>query len=112
MLAFLFWKGEDTLHYKIPSEIGSELKINRLFYLTDLLVVLIMGGGGFTLRYVVHPSFIWYYATFWIILMMTWLVRPKSNPKMRMVKALGLAVFRDRITYCSMDTEEKEKGES
>lgn len=100
------------MQYKIPSEIGSELKFNRLFYLTDLLVVLALGGIGFVFRYVVHPSLIWYYGLFWIVLMGLWLIRPRSNPKMRMAKALGLAVFRDRITYCAVDNEANEKGES
>ena len=100
-----------SLQYKIPSEIGSELKINRLFYLTDLLVVLILGGIGFTFRYVVHPSLVWYYVIFWIVLMVAWLIRPKTNPKLRMVKVLLLAVSRDRVTYCAVDTEAKEKGE-
>ncbi|MFC7061106.1 DUF5592 family protein [Halobacillus seohaensis] len=100
------------MHYKVPSEIGSELKINRLFYLTDLLVVLILGGVGFTFRYVVHPSLVWYYAIFWVVLMVSWLIRPKTNPKLRMARALMLAVSRNRITYCAMDTEEKEKGAS
>ncbi|MFC7061671.1 DUF5592 family protein [Halobacillus seohaensis] len=97
------------MHYKVPSEIGSELKINRLFYLTDLLVVLILGGVGFTFRYVVHPSLVWYYAIFWVVLMVSWLIRPKTNPKLRMAKALMLAVSRNRITYCAMDTEEKKE---
>lgn len=92
------------MHYKIPSEIGSELKINRLFYLTDLLVVLILGGFGFTFRYVVHPSFTWYYAIFWGLLMITWLIRPKTNPKLRMVKVLLLALTRNRVTYCAIDS--------
>ena len=100
-----------TLQYKIPSQIRSELKINRLFYLTDLLVVLILGGVGFTFRYVVHSSLVWYYVIFWIVLMVAWLIRPKTNPKLRMVKVLLLAVSRDRVTYCAVDTEEKEKGE-
>ncbi|WP_229717921.1 DUF5592 family protein [Thalassobacillus devorans] len=98
------------LQYKIPSEIGSELKINRLFYLTDLLVVLILGGIGFTFRYVVYSSFVWYYAIFWILLMVAWLIRPKTNPKLRMAKALFLAVTRDRIAYCAIDKKEREDG--
>ncbi|REJ07926.1 hypothetical protein DYE48_14895 [Halobacillus trueperi] len=98
------------MQYKIPSEIGSELKINRLFYLTDLLVVLILGGIGFTLRYVVHSSFVWYYAIFWILLMVAWLIRPKTNPKLRMSKALFLAVTRERIAYCAIDKKEGEGG--
>ncbi|MEC3885490.1 MULTISPECIES: DUF5592 family protein [Halobacillus] len=98
------------LQYKIPSEIGSELKINRLFYLTDLLVVLILGGIGFTFRYVVHSSFVWWYAIFWILLMVGWLIRPKTNPKLRMAKALFLAVTRDRIAYCAIDKKEREDG--
>ncbi|MBM7554824.1 DUF5592 family protein [Thalassobacillus pellis] len=94
------------MQYKIPSEIGSELKINQLFYLTDLLVVLILGGLGFLFRYAVHSSFIWYYGIFWALLMVAWLIRPKTNPKLRMVKALLLAVTSDRITYCAIDKEE------
>ncbi|WP_347549037.1 DUF5592 family protein [Pseudalkalibacillus hwajinpoensis] len=100
-----------VLQYKIPLEIGSELKLNRLFYLKDLLVVLILGGIGFTFRYVVHPSLVWYYTLFWIILTLSCLIRPKTNPGLRMGKTLFLAVIRNRVTYCAMDTQKNEKGD-
>ncbi|UOR10274.1 DUF5592 family protein [Halobacillus amylolyticus] len=97
------------MQYKIPSEIGSELKINQLFYLTDLLVVLILGGIGFLFRYAVHSSFVWYYGIFWALLMFAWLIRPKTNPRLRMAKVLLLAVTRNRMTYSAIDHQSSDE---
>ncbi|WHX25114.1 DUF5592 family protein [Virgibacillus halodenitrificans] len=44
---------------------------------------------------------------FGIYLTFAWLIRLKMNIKLRMTKALFLAVTRDRIAYCAIGKRER-----
>lgn len=96
--------------YQIPNDIITELKLYKAIYLFDFFIVMGMAVIIFQLRTWVHPSFQLIYFVFMIILTLTLLIRPRSNPKMRMYQAVFLAVLRNRGTFRSIN-EPEQKGE-
>ncbi|MBC1780534.1 DUF5592 family protein [Listeria booriae] len=100
----------------IPPEIKSEVKIAKNYYLTDFftsvgLFVLTM----MLIRYV-HNTVHWWFYVFMGIVGFSMLIRPKSNPELRIYQAILLAFTRDRAVYEPIDNnigdemEAKERG--
>lgn len=95
--------------YKIPTEVSTELRINKFMYLTDLLLLF----GLFTLRMLtidyIHSDFRLLFTGFLIIVGVILVIRPFSNPKKRMLEALLYALARKKDTFCAIDyNKEKE----
>lgn len=95
------------MHYKIPTEISSELKLNKWFYLSDVLVAIGMLVMSFVLHSIIHPSLTIPFVLFMAALFGLWLYRPKTNPKMRLVQAVFMMITRDRATYHAHDPHEE-----
>jgi uncharacterized membrane protein len=95
--------------YKIPTEVSTELKINKFIYLTDLFLLF----GLFTLRMLtinyIHSDFRWPFTIFLVIVGIILIIRPFSNPQKRMLEALLYALVRKRDAFCAIDyNKEKE----
>lgn len=94
--------------YRIPSEITTELRINKLLYLFDLLLII----GLIMFRMValpfIHSSLVWYFTIFLVLFGLFMIVRPSTNPKKRMFHAIIYAFIRKKDSYSSIDYE---KGE-
>ncbi|QQK77833.1 hypothetical protein HUG15_21135 [Salicibibacter cibarius] len=99
------------MNYKIPTEITAELKLNKWFYLTDLLVLIGMLVMGFVLHAMIHPSLTIPFIIFMVALYGFWLWKPKTNPNMRMLSAVWMMLSRDRATYHAHDPHEDEAKE-
>lgn len=95
--------------YKIPTEVSTELRINKFIYLTDLLVLF----GLFTLRMMtinyIHSDFRWPFTIFLVIVGILLIIRPFSNPQKRMLEALLYALARKRDTFCAIDYSKERK---
>lgn len=95
--------------YRIPSEISTELKINKMLYLFDLLFII----GLIVFRMIalpfIHSSLTIYFTIFIIIFGLFMIVRPTTNPQKRMYHAILYAVVRKKDSYSPIDYEGEEK---
>lgn len=95
--------------YKIPTEVSTELRINKFIYLTDLLLLF----GLFTLRMLtidyIHSDYRWYFTIFLVIVGIILVIRPFSNPKKRMLEALLYALARNKNTFSAIDYNQEKK---
>lgn len=95
--------------YRIPNEISTELKINKMLYLFDLLFII----GLIVFRMIalpfIHSSLTWYFTIFLIIFGLFMIVRPTTNPQKRMFHAILYAIVRKKDSYSSIDYEGEEK---
>lgn len=89
--------------YRIPSEITTELRINKMLYLFDLLFII----GLIVFRMIalpfIHSSLEWYFTIFLAIFGLFMIIRPSTNPQRRMFHAILYALFRKKDSYCSID---------
>lgn len=95
--------------YQIPKEVESELKITKIIYLFDLMLIIgIILVRITTLRFV-HSDFEWLYTAFLIAFGLFMIIRPKTNPKKRMYNAMYYALIRKKDTYTAIDYNQKER---
>lgn len=91
--------------YRIPNEISTELKINKVLYLFDLLFVI----GLILFRMValpfIHSTLTLYFNLFIFLFGLFMLIRPSTNPQKRMYHAIYYAVIRKKDYYSAMDYE-------
>lgn len=95
--------------YRIPNEISTELKINKMLYLYDLLFIIGLLVFHRIASPFVHSSLSWAFTIFLIIFGLFMIVRPSTNPKKRMYHAILFAILRKKDTYSSIDYEGEEK---
>lgn len=104
-MALFYLKGVSKVlrNYRIPNEISTELKINKMLYLFDLIFII----GLIIFRQIiipfVHSSLIWYFTIFLIIFGFFMIVRPSTNPQTRMYQAVLYALVRKKDSYSSID---------
>lgn len=93
--------------YRIPNEISTELKINKMLYLFDLLLII----GLIVFRMIalpfVHASLEWWFTGFIVLFGLFMIIRPTTNPKKRMFQAIYYAFVKKKDTYCSIDFEKE-----
>lgn len=103
------------MNYKIPNEVTTELKINKVLYLFDLLFLIsIIVFRQITLPFI-HSRFSIYYTIFLALFAVFMLIRPASNPKKRMYQTLIYIIVRKKddysaIDYSIIDDEESEES--
>ncbi len=89
--------------YRIPSEISTELKINKMLYLFDLFLII----GVIVFRMIalplIHSSLHWYFTFFLMAFGLFMVIRPNTNPQKRMFHAIYYAFIKRKDTYCSID---------
>lgn len=102
--------------YRIPNEISTELKINKVLYLFDLMfIVFLIIFRQITMSFI-HSSFTLHYTIFLGLFGLFMIVRPSSNPQKRMYQSLLYAIIRKKENYSSVDytlveNDEDESGE-
>lgn len=89
--------------YRIPKEIESEIKITKLLTSFDLFLIV----GLFMFRFItinfVHSDLKMFYTIFLIAFGLFMIIRPKTNPKKRMLHAMYYALIRKKDTYSPID---------
>lgn len=94
--------------YRIPNEVATELKINKMLYLFDLLFII----GLIVLRMIamqfIHPDLHIWFTLFLVLFGLFMIIRPATNPKKRMVHAIYYAFIRKKDTYIATDYSEGE----
>src|SRR5699024_591808 len=100
------------VNYKIPNEVTTELKINKVLYLFDLLFLIsIIVFRQITLPFI-HSRFSIYYTIFLALFAVFMLIRPASNPKKRMYQTLIYIIVRKKDDYSAIDYSIKDEEES
>lgn len=98
-------------NYRIPNEITTELKINKLLYLLDLLFII----GLIVLRQImmpfIHSSLELYFTLFLALFGLFMIIRPSTNPQKRMYQAVLYAIIRRKDAYSAIDYVADEEGE-
>ena len=97
--------------YRIPNEVTTELKINKMLYLYDLLfLVALIIVRLIALPFipdVLHLPFTCFLVGFGLFLV----IRPTTNPEKRMVHVLYYALIKKKDTYMALaDRNESSKG--
>lgn len=93
-------------NYRIPKEIRTELKINKVLYLFDLLFIIGLVVFTMTTKSLVHPMLQIPFYIFMLIVGVLLIVRPSTNPQKRMFEVLFIMLARKRYTYCAIDQEQ------
>lgn len=89
--------------YTIPSEVSTELKINKALYLFDLFFLIgVLVFRMITIRFV-HSDYTLYYTIFLSVFAIFMLIRPSTNPQKRMYQALLYSIVRKKDHYSSID---------
>lgn len=89
--------------YRIPNEISTELKINKMLYLFDLLFIISLIVFRQIVIPFVHSSLTWYFTIFLILFGLFMIIRPSTNPQKRMYQAVVFALVRKKDSYSSID---------
>src|SRR5699024_11659043 len=88
---------------KIPNEVTTELKINKVLYLFDLLFLIsIIVFRQITLPFI-HSRFSIYYTIFLALFAVFMLIIHASNPKKRMYQTLIYIIVRKKNDYSAID---------
>ena len=93
--------------YVIPNDIKTEMKMYKEIYMFDFLISLAMVGVTWVLARFIEPSLKIPFYLFMVVVVITLLSRPRTNPKKRMYQAMSLALNRTRQTYQSVDEPRK-----
>jgi|SRR5699024_1224522 len=103
--------------YRIPNEVSTELKINKVLYLFDLMFIIgLILFRQITISFI-HSNLTLYYTIFLGIFGLFMLIRPSTNPQKRMYQSLLFGIVRKKESYSSIDysvidNEENERGEN
>lgn len=96
--------------YRIPNEISTELKINKMLYLFDLLFII----GLIIFRMIalpfIHSSLVWYFTLFIALFGLFMIARPTTNPQKRMFHAILFAFVRKKDNYSAIDYREGDEN--
>lgn len=97
--------------YRIPNEVTTELKINKMLYLYDLLfLVALIIVRLIALPFIpdaLHLPFTFFLVAFGLFLV----IRPTTNPEKRMVHVLYYALVKKKDTYIALtDGRDGSKG--
>ncbi|WP_214818410.1 DUF5592 family protein [Exiguobacterium sp. s59] len=94
-------------NYRIPNEVTTELKINKMLYLHDFLFLV----GLIVLRLVTLPfipSVLHIpFTVFLVVFGLFMVLRPTTNPQKRMVHALYYTLIKRKDTYLALDAHTK-----
>lgn len=94
-------------NYRIPNEVTTELKINKMLYLHDFLFLVgLIVFRLVTLSFipsVLHIPF----TVFLVVFGLFMVLRPATNPQKRMVHALYYALIKRKDTYLALDAQTK-----
>ena len=93
--------------YVIPNDIKTELKMYKEIYMFDFWMTLGTLGASWGLARFIEPGFKLPFYLFMVVVIITLLCRPRSNPKKRMYQAMSFALNRSRQTYQSVDEPRK-----
>jgi hypothetical protein len=93
-------------NYRIPKEISTELRINKVLYLIDFFLVMGLLLITIILKNFVHPVLILSFYLFMGIVGIILIWRPGTNPQKRMYEVLIITLVRKKSTYCAIDTEQ------
>lgn len=93
-------------NYRIPKEISSELKINKVLYLTDLAILIAALVFTFLVSRIVYQPFMWFFYAFMAVVAGLMIIRPASNPKKRMYQAIYLSIMKKNDVYSPIDYEQ------
>ncbi|AGT06909.1 DUF5592 family protein [Listeria monocytogenes] len=106
------------LSITIPKEIKSEIKLKKNIYLKDFFTMIGLIPITMIFMNFVHSSVMYYFYGLMAVIAITLLIRPKSNPDLRIYSAVYLALTRNRARYRAVDMnigdamlfEEEENG--
>jgi len=96
--------------YVIPNDIKTELKMYKEIYMFDFWISLGAIGLAWVLARFIEPGFKLPFYLFTVVVVVTLLSRPRSNPKKRMYQAMSLALNRTKQTYQSVDEPKREES--
>ncbi|MBM0067959.1 DUF5592 family protein [Alkalicoccobacillus gibsonii] len=89
--------------YIIPNDIKTEIKMYKEIYMFDFWMVVGTVVISWALGRLIEPGFKIPFYLFMVVVIVTLLCRPRSNPKKRMYQAMTYALNRSRQTYQSID---------
>ncbi|KEK22045.1 DUF5592 family protein [Bacillus gaemokensis] len=92
--------------YRIPKEISTELRINKVLYLIDFFLLIGLLVMTMILRNFVHDSVQLHFCIFMGIIAIIMIWRPGTNPQKRMYEVLIITLFRRKGTYCAIDNDQ------
>lgn len=92
--------------YRIPKEVSTELKLNKVLFLFDLLCMIALIICTMIFNNFVHQKLQIPYYIFMGIVGVIMLWRPSTNPRKRMYEVLIITVTRKRCTYCAIDRDQ------
>lgn len=97
--------------YRIPNEVTTELKINKMLYLYDLLfLVALIIVRLIALPFIpdaLHLPFTFFLVAFGLFLV----IRPTTNPEKRMIHVLYYVLMKKKDTYIALtDDKNGSKG--
>ncbi|PEZ02517.1 hypothetical protein CN326_20070 [Bacillus sp. AFS018417] len=92
--------------YRIPKEISTELRINKVLYLLDFSLIIAVLVVTMILRNFVHDSLQIPFCIFMgsVAIIMIW--RPSTNPQKRMYEVLIITIMRRKGAYCAIDKDQ------
>lgn len=96
--------------YVIPNDIKTEMKMYKQIYMFDFIISIVMIAVTYILARFVEPSFKIPFYIFMVIVVITLLSRPRSNPKKRMYQVMAMALNRTRQTYQPIDEPERKES--
>lgn len=109
-MVILFVLGVEKMRsYRIPNEISTELKINKMLYLFDLLFIIGLIVFRMMALPFIHSSLTIYFTLLLIVFGLFMIVRPTTNPQKRMFHAILFALVRKKDSYSAIDYEGSDK---
>lgn len=94
-------------NYRIPKEISTELKINKVLYLFDFLLLIgILLATNF-LKGFVHSVLVIPFYIFMGLVAIILIWRPSTNPGKRMYEVLMITLYKKKNTYCAIDIDQE-----
>ncbi|EJR93972.1 DUF5592 family protein [Bacillus mycoides] len=92
--------------YRIPKEISTELRINKVLYLIDFFLLIGLLVVTMILRNFVHDSFQLPFVIFMAAIAIIMIWRPSTNPQKRMYEVLIITLLRRKGAYCAIDKDQ------
>jgi membrane protein YdbS with pleckstrin-like domain len=94
--------------YRIPKEISTELRINKVLYLIDFFLLIGLLVVTMILRNFVHDSFQLPFVIFMAVIAIIMIWRPSTNPQNECMKSIVLIItlLRRKGAYCAIDNDQ------
>jgi len=94
-------------NYRIPKEISTELKINKVLYLFDFLLLVGIFVATSFLKNFVHSMVVIPFYVFMGLVALILIWRPSTNPGKRMYEVLMITLYKKKNTYCAIDIDQE-----